>query len=156
MPLWYYTLGSTISSKVNLTIPFSKLIINLLFTILPTLIGLALSFKFPVIKEKVSRFIKYLVVCLILTFFTLTTYSKFYIFSLMHWQQWLVGPLLPWSGFLLGGLLAFIARLPSKVPKHFFYFKFLHHKVKLFFCPNKSKYSQFQSRQACRTWAFHS
>ncbi len=119
MPLWYYTLGSTIASKVNLTIPFFKLIVNLLFTILPTLLGLALSAKYPIIKVKVSRFIKYLVVCLILTFFTLTTYSKFYIFSLMHWQQWVVGPLLPWSGFLLGGLLAFCARLPAKVTERF-------------------------------------
>ncbi len=115
MPLWYYTLGSTISSKINLQIPFFKLIINLLFTILPTLVGLMLSFKFPAIKEKVSRFIKYLVVFLIIAFFTLTIYSKNYIFSLMHWQQWIIGPFLPWSGFLLGGLLSFIAGLPSKV-----------------------------------------
>lgn len=115
MPLWYYTLGRSLSVEADIEIPFGKLILNLIFIITPTLLGLFVAKKFPIAKEKISKLIKYLVVSLITTFFLLTIYSKFYIFQLIEWHMWFVGPLLPWTGFLTGGLLAWLARLPAKV-----------------------------------------
>ena len=66
LPLWFYTLGSSLSTNANIAIPIGKLILNLFVTIIPTVSGMLIASKFPTVKNKVARFIKFLVV----TFFT--------------------------------------------------------------------------------------
>lgn len=124
MPLWMYTLGRRVSNKAEITIPIWKLVLNLLTTIIPCLIGLALSHRFPILKVFFMRVAKKLVVILIISFMLVTFAAKYYVFSLVTWEQWISGPLIPWSGFLLGGFLAWITRRPLKVTVSFFFFFF--------------------------------
>jgi len=51
MPFWVYTLGQTLTVKAQINIPFFSLLNNLLYTILPCLIGLGLTIKFPKLKN---------------------------------------------------------------------------------------------------------
>ena len=115
MPLWMHTLGRRISYKAQITIPISKLVLNLLTTIVPCLIGLLLSQRFPILKEFFMRIAKKLVVILIISFLLVTLAAKYYIFNLVTFEQWITGPLIPWTGFLLGAFLAWITGRPLKV-----------------------------------------
>lgn len=114
MPLWILTLGKTFTDKAHLKIPFMRLISNLLFTIVPCLLGMFLSRRFPKFKKLMLKITKQLVLTLIVSFFAITLASKFYIFKLITWQQWVAGPLIPWSGFLFGALLAWIFKREKK------------------------------------------
>lgn len=115
MPIWMHTLGRRISYKAEINIPTSKLVLNLLITIIPCLIGLALSQKFPILKALFMKIAKKLVVLLIISFFLVTLAAKYYVFNLITLEQWVRGPLIPWTGFLLGGFLAWVTGRPLKV-----------------------------------------
>lgn len=115
MPLWLYTLGRTISSKAEITIPIYKLALNLLTTIGPCIVGLVLSKKFPSLKVSLMKCAKNLITFMLISFLALTLISKYYIFQLITWQQWVSGPLIPWCGFLLGGFIAWLAKRPVQV-----------------------------------------
>ena len=115
MPIWMQTLGRTLSKKANIKIPLEKLMLNILFTVVPCLIGLFLAQKFPKLKIITIKLTKRIVVILNLSFLIFTIGVKYYIFKLITWQQWVSGPLIPWTGFLLGGFFAWITKLPTKV-----------------------------------------
>ena len=115
MPFWLYTLGRTLSTSAQIKIPFDKLLLNLLTSIIPCLIGLYISRIFPKFKQFVLKFAKKFLIVLILSFVMITLIAKAYVFKLITWQQWVAGPLVPWCGFILGGVFAWIARLPTKV-----------------------------------------
>lgn len=115
MPLWMYTLGRRISYNAEISIPISKLVLNLLTTIVPCLIGLILSQRFPILRIFFMRIAKKLVVILIISFLLVTLAAKYYIFNLVTLQQWITGPLIPWAGFLLGAFLAWVTGRPPKV-----------------------------------------
>ena len=51
MPFWVYTLGQILTIKAQINIPFVSLLTNLLYTIVPCLIGLGLTIKFPKLKN---------------------------------------------------------------------------------------------------------
>ncbi|CAF0933362.1 unnamed protein product [Brachionus calyciflorus] len=114
MPLWFYTLGKTISIKAEIKIPLFKLILNLLVTIIPCLIGIILAKKFPKLKQTIMKYAKKIIVFMIISFLVLNLVSKYYIFKLITWQQWVTGPLIPWSGFAFGAFFAWITRRPIK------------------------------------------
>lgn len=115
MPLWFYTLGKKIYIKAEIKIPFFKLILNLLFTIVPCLLGLILAQKFPNLKKSLMKYAKKIIGFMVISFIVLNLVSKFYVFKLITWQQWVTGPLIPWTGFTIGALLAWIAKRPIKV-----------------------------------------
>jgi hypothetical protein len=115
MPGWLYTLGKKISYKAEISIPISKLVLNLFTSIVPCLIGLFLSQKYPILKKFFMKIAKKLVVFLILSFLLVTLAAKYYVFKLVTWEMWVTGPLIPWAGFVLGAFLAWISRRPKQV-----------------------------------------
>ncbi len=58
MPFWIYTLGQVLTIKAKLNIPFLGLLNNLLFTIVPCLIGLGFTIKFPKLKKYAIKIAK--------------------------------------------------------------------------------------------------
>ena len=117
MPLWFYTLGKTISVKAEIKIPLFKLILNLLVTIIPCIFGIVIAKKFPKLKMIIMKYAKKIIAFMIISFLILNLVSKYYVFKLITWQQWVTGPLIPWSGFVLGAFLAWITGRPIKVRK---------------------------------------
>ena len=115
MPLWIYTLGSTLTTAADIKLPIFRLVLNLFATIGPCLLGLLLSKLFPKLKCFIMKYIKQAIVVLILSFLGLIIISKYYVFTLITWQQWVAGPLIPWTGFLLGALFAWITKRETKV-----------------------------------------
>lgn len=115
MPFWFYTLGKKIYIKAEIRIPLYKLILNLLLTIIPCLIGLVLAQKFPKLKKILMKYAKKIIAFMVISFVVLNLVSKFYVFKLITWQQWITGPLIPWTGFAIGAFLAWIAKRPIKV-----------------------------------------
>lgn len=113
MPAWLYSLGRVFTSAANITIPFSKLVLNLFTTIIPCLIGLSVSRCFPKIKPIILKISKPLILFVVITFFLLTLYVKYYVIYLVKWKQWLVAPLIPWFGFIISSLIALCAKLPK-------------------------------------------
>ena len=115
MPLWMYTLGTTITDSTRITIPFSRLVLNLLSTVIPCLIGLVLTYYFPKLKVFFIKITKPVVIVLITSFLVITFITRYFILELITWQQWVAGPLIPWSGFLIGAFASWLMRLPKKV-----------------------------------------
>jgi sodium/bile acid cotransporter 3/5 len=114
MPLWFYTVGRTLSRKAEISIPFMRLIYNLLMTIFPCLFGVFLSRRFPQIKVFFMKYAKRVVLILIISFLSIILIAKYYVLRLVTWQQWVTGPLIPWSGFLLGGFVSWLFKRPPK------------------------------------------
>jgi hypothetical protein len=114
MPAWIYTLGRVFTVSTDISIPIPRLLINLLNTIVPCLIGLGLSRCFPNLKPTVIKIAKPFVIIFLLTFLAFTIIVKHYVFTLVHWKQWLTAPFVPWLGFLIGGTISRIFRLPWK------------------------------------------
>ncbi len=77
MPLWLFTLGKTLTDKAQLSIPFLRLISNLLFTIVPCLIGMFFARKYPRLKTSLIRITKPLVITLIVSFLVITLIAKY-------------------------------------------------------------------------------
>ena len=100
--------------ETNINIPITRLLLNLLNTIVPCLIGLALSRFFPKLKPIVLKIAKPFVISFILTFLTFTTIVKYYVFTLIHWKQWATAPFVPWLGFIIGASIAAVFKLPMK------------------------------------------
>lgn len=115
MPLWFYSLGRTLSRKAEINIPFMRLVLNLLLTIFPCLLGIALSRRFPRLKKFLMKYARKIVLFLIISFLVIILIAKYYVLSLVTWQQWLQGPLIPWTGFLLGAFVAWLFKRPFKV-----------------------------------------
>ena len=88
---------------------------NLFITIGPCLFGLVLSIFIPKLKKFILRYIKRALLVLILSFLGLIMISKYYVFTLITWQQWIAGPLIPWCGFVLGAFIAWVTKRPVKV-----------------------------------------
>ena len=87
----------------------------MLITIIPCLIGLGISYKFPLLKDKLLKLSKRIVFLLLLLFVLITLISKFYILKLITLKTWFTAPIIPWGGFILGALFAFISKRPKEV-----------------------------------------
>ena len=96
MPLWMFTLGQTLSDSTRVIIPFSRLVLNLLSTVVPCLIGLILTHFFPKLKAFFIKITKPFVIVLIASFLVITLITRYFIFELITWQQRTAGPLIPW------------------------------------------------------------
>ncbi|CAF0933343.1 unnamed protein product [Brachionus calyciflorus] len=112
MPLWIYTLGRVFSTKAQIKIPILGLFANLMITIVPCLIGLAINLRFPKFKKYALKIAKPFTLVFLITFLVLAFIAKFYSFKLLKMRHWLSGPLIPWCGYLLGGTIAWILGLP--------------------------------------------
>jgi hypothetical protein len=58
LPAWTYTLGTILSNRANISLPFLSLIGNLFVTIGPCLLGLFLAYKYPKLKVFCFKIVK--------------------------------------------------------------------------------------------------
>ena len=107
MPAWIYSLGSVLSTKANIEIPFFSLLINLLVTVIPCLIGLLISIFYPKTKSFAIRYTKPFVITIIISFFVLLFTSRMFVFQLITIEN-SFSVLIPWFGFAIGAFIAFL------------------------------------------------
>ena len=113
LPLWLYTLGSTlIDSDQELSIPFSMVASSLSILVIPLIFGLFLRQKFPRAADKVEKALKPVIVVMSLVLLVVGIYSNMYIFRLFKPKIILAGCLLPYIGYMSGGVAAAIFRQP--------------------------------------------
>ena len=112
LPAWLYTLGTLFSTKANIEIPFHSLMLNLLATVVPCIIGLLISIFVPNSKKFAERHSKPVILVSIIVFFSIVITSKFFIFKLITFENSLT-VLIPWCGFILSAFTAFLFRFPK-------------------------------------------
>jgi predicted Na+-dependent transporter len=112
LPVWVYTLGRVYSNRANLTIPFVGLLMNLLATIVPVLLGMLIAYLAPRVRAFAFKIAKPLTFVVLFSHLIMVFASKFYMVVLVRWINWLSGPLIPMSGYAIGIALALLLRLP--------------------------------------------
>ncbi|XP_077999984.1 ileal sodium/bile acid cotransporter-like [Glandiceps talaboti] len=94
-------------------IPYTQIVITLVFILVPVVIGMLIRYKSKVIADKVSRvlaIVGLIGIALNLVFEGILrseTYTK-------HWQLWIIGFMLPAVGAGVSYLVGFIVRLPPR------------------------------------------
>ena len=111
MPAWIYSLGSVLSTKANIQIPFISLFINLLVTVVPLLIGLTISTFVPKARTFANRYAKTFLKIVLLSFFILIFATRYFIFRLLTLQS-CASVLIPWLGFALGAIVPYLLGYP--------------------------------------------
>ncbi|KAG8239487.1 hypothetical protein J437_LFUL018446 [Ladona fulva] len=114
MPFWIFTLGATIFSSAELSVPYSKIATFAIALVVPLAIGFLLQKKFP----KAANFLVHHILkplCGFLLFFIVifAIATNLYIFHLFSWKIILCGMGLPWLGFLCGAIAARLFSLSS-------------------------------------------
>jgi len=114
MPLWIFTLGSTIFNESDIVIPYYKICIYAFFLVIPLSIGLALQRWAPKVSNFMVKILKPMALFLILFIIIFGVWANLYIFEMMTWQVLLSGMGLPWIGFSFGFVLAKLLKRPME------------------------------------------
>jgi hypothetical protein len=114
LPAWLYTLGTTLMNDAQVFIPFPQLLLQILLTVLPCLIGIFASKHMPRFKNFVIEIAKPLALFVVLSFLILTIVVKYYVYMLVEWKYWLIAPFLPFSGYFISAVVAYLFKLPIK------------------------------------------
>lgn len=86
MPLWIFTLGSTIFERANLGVPYARIASMAIGLLIPLGIGLLIQRYFPRAGKVLVRILKPVSLCLIIFIVIFAIVANFYIFALFSWQ----------------------------------------------------------------------
>ncbi|XP_067944257.1 hepatic sodium/bile acid cotransporter-like isoform X2 [Watersipora subatra] len=120
LPLWLYTLGTTIPGDEGLEeikIPFFNILQSLAVIVVPLGIGALMKYKLPRVALVIKRWLNVLFLLALIFFLTFVVYVKLYVFVEWDIQLVLAACSLPYGGYLLGGLFAWICRFDWKLIK---------------------------------------
>jgi len=114
MPLWIFTLGTTIFNDADrdIVIPYYKICIYAFFLVVPLSIGLIISRFAPKLSAFLAKILKPLALFLILFILIFGVWANLFMFKMMTWQVFLCGMGLPWMGFLFGFSFAKLCKRP--------------------------------------------
>ncbi|XP_046594965.1 kinase D-interacting substrate of 220 kDa B isoform X6 [Neodiprion lecontei] len=113
MPLWIFTLGSTIFNSANLGVPYSRIAMFAVGLVIPLGIGFLIQKKLPRVSRILVRILKPLCSLLIIAIIVFAIITNLYLFQLFSWRIIVAGIGLPWLGYLFGYLLALVLRQPG-------------------------------------------
>ncbi|CRL04901.1 CLUMA_CG017952, isoform A [Clunio marinus] len=113
MPLWIFTLGSTIFERAELGVPYQRISTMAAGLLIPLAIGLLIQRYMPKIAKILVRILKPLSLILILFIVIFAIVANLYIFQLFSWQIILAGLGLPWLGYSFGWLSSKLFRQSS-------------------------------------------
>ncbi|XP_067944383.1 hepatic sodium/bile acid cotransporter-like [Watersipora subatra] len=113
LPLWLYTLGSTIPADEGvdkIQIPFLNILQSLACIVIPLAIGALMKYKLPRVALLIRKWLKVLFIFALVFFVTFVIYVKMYIFVQWDGELMLAACMLPYGGYVFGGLFAWICR----------------------------------------------
>ncbi|XP_065072567.1 ileal sodium/bile acid cotransporter-like isoform X1 [Ochlerotatus camptorhynchus] len=113
MPLWLFTLGTTIFSKGNLKVPYRNIATFAIGLVVPLGIGLLIQRYSPRTARLLVRILKPMAAILILFIVIFAIVTNLYLFELFSWQIIVAGLGLPWIGYIFGYIASKAARLPT-------------------------------------------
>ncbi|XP_052815961.1 ileal sodium/bile acid cotransporter-like [Mya arenaria] len=114
MPLWIYTLGSTlVDDSSDIRIPYLNILQVIASVVIPLFIGIFIKYKFTKVALFIIKVLKPTTLVCIIVFLTVGIWSNLYIFKMFRPVHVLAGCLLPYFGYLLGGVIAVILRQPK-------------------------------------------
>lgn len=111
MPLWIFTLGTTLFRDGKVTLPYLNLVGSLILLTLPIGIGMLIrryKVKLANFSEKIIR--PFTIFCIVIGI-GVGCYANFYIFIMFTWKIVLAGLAVAWGGYTFGALAAWISRL---------------------------------------------
>lgn len=86
MPLWIFTLGSTIFDRGHLTIPYARIAYMAVGLVVPLSIGLLIQRYLPKLAKLLVRILKTFSSLLIIFIIIFAIVTNFYLFELFTWQ----------------------------------------------------------------------
>lgn len=111
MPLWIFTLGSSLFRNKEATIPYLNLAGSLILLTVPIGIGLLIQQRSPRLSKISRRIIKPFTIVCVLVGISVGLYANSFVFSLFSWQVVLAGVGIAWGGYCFGALMAWLFRL---------------------------------------------
>ncbi|XP_042216405.1 ileal sodium/bile acid cotransporter-like isoform X3 [Homarus americanus] len=107
MPLWMYTLGTSLTSENNyMKVPFANLAISLVSLTVPTGIGMFIKYKRPRWAEISNRLIKPITVLILVLFGAIGAYSSYKAFLMMNGAMLLAGLIITVAGYAFGAIMS--------------------------------------------------
>lgn len=86
MPLWIFTLGTSIFERAKLGVPYQKIFTMAFGLVIPLSIGLLIQKFFPRVARVLVRILKPVSMILILFIIIFAIITNFYIFQLFSWE----------------------------------------------------------------------
>lgn len=90
MPLWIFTLGSTIFDRGELIVPYSKIATYAVCLIVPLAIGLLIQKRLPKLAQLLVKILKSCSGLLIIFIIVFAIFTNLYLFKLFTWQVRLI------------------------------------------------------------------
>ncbi|XP_076331434.1 ileal sodium/bile acid cotransporter-like [Tachypleus tridentatus] len=113
MPLWIFTLGSTLFLTHDAKIPYINLVLCLVLLTLPLGIGLMIRYFYPGLAKVSDKLIRPFTLIILIVTVILACVTNSYIFPLFTWRMLLTGMCIAWSGYGFGATCAWLSRLPK-------------------------------------------
>jgi len=115
IPLWLFTLGRTfVSDDVDITIPFTNIMMILVCFLIPVIIGLLIQRYCKRVSTVIVRFLRPLFIISLLLLYTTGAWSNRFAVRLFRPLLVLAGFLLPCVGLTLSGVAAFVLGQPRQ------------------------------------------
>lgn len=111
MPLWIFTLGSSLFRDKEATIPYINLAGSLILLTLPIGIGLLIQQYSPRLSKISRKIIKPFTLICVFIGICVGLYANSFVFSLFTWQVVIAGLSIAWGGYCFGAFMAWIFRL---------------------------------------------
>lgn len=86
MPLWIFTLGSTIFDRGQLIVPYTKIAMYAICLIVPLGIGVFIQKRLPNLAKILVRILKSFSGLLIIFIIVFAIFTNLYLFKLFTWQ----------------------------------------------------------------------
>ncbi|XP_055299333.1 ileal sodium/bile acid cotransporter-like [Sitodiplosis mosellana] len=106
MPIWIFTLGTTIFDRGELQVPYKKIGIMAVGLIVPLIIGLLIQRYLPRLAKVLVRILKTCSSLLIIFIIIFAIVTNLYLFELFTWQIIVAGLGLPWIAYIVGWTVA--------------------------------------------------
>ncbi|WKX97934.1 hypothetical protein Q1695_013551 [Nippostrongylus brasiliensis] len=113
MPMWMSTLGKHFTD-VHVRIPFARIVDGLIALMIPTSIGMIVTYYRPQYIECIRKWIKRVSWAATTVISIFAIYSNYYIFWLLSWPIVLCGCALPWLGYITAFIVATLLRQQFK------------------------------------------
>ncbi|XP_070178201.1 sodium/bile acid cotransporter 5-like [Littorina saxatilis] len=113
IPLWMFTLGEQFEDdKIDLNVPFDKIIMTLAIIIIPLFIGAGIKKFLPKVAKWILKILKPFTLVAVLFIVSFGIYANLYVFRLFAPRTLAAGCMLPYIGYTVGGLVSLIFRQP--------------------------------------------
>ncbi|KAI0980273.1 hypothetical protein GJ496_003973 [Pomphorhynchus laevis] len=109
MPLWLMTL---VRMHLKVNVPFKGLVRTLACVVLPYVVSMALTKWKPSLRDITRRYVKSILIIILIFFITVGIYVSWPLFTQLHWSHFISAPSMQWAACIFGLMVStFILQL---------------------------------------------